>query len=183
VRRVTQWRGQAQTYSAHRRLTCTLYVVGRKQFGLRRNGGPVRGASSAPPAAAAGVEVAVVVRGRACGGVVRRAQPSHSVPHPLVCRWAAVAGGCAQVRCLRVHRLRCLLSSSSRSTSSTHVRFSHDIHPPAPDTTLMAHSWPAILPSSANLPSLVPLSSQDQERVVNAEELRSTKETYRCAAR
>ena len=103
------------------------------------------GCSSASPAAAAGVEVAVVMRGRACGGVVRRPQRSHSVPHPLVCRWAAVAGGCPQVRCLRVHRLRCLLSSSSRSTSSTHVRFSHAIHPPAPFAPLFRNWPPALL--------------------------------------
>ena len=90
------------------------------------------GCSSASPAAAAGVKVAVAVRGGACGGVVRRPQRSHSVPHPLVCRWAAVAGRYAQVGCLRFHRFRCLLLSSSRSISSTHVRLSHAIHPPAP---------------------------------------------------
>ena len=46
----------------------------------------------------------------------------------------------------------------------------------------MTHSAPPILPSSANLPSFGPLCSQDQERFLNAEELRSTKDTYEGAA-
>ena len=156
--------------------------VGRRGRGPLRNGGPVRGGSSAPPAAASVVEVAVPVRGGTFGGLMRCTARSNSVSTPSRCGLAAVAGGCADFACLRFHDVQLSMSSSSWVTSSTQVRLAHTTHPPALGATLMTHSAPPILPSSANLPPFGPLCSQDQERFLNAEELRSTKDTYECAA-
>ena len=124
----------------------------------------------------------MLVRGGACGGVMRPTARSASVSPPYRGGLGAVAVGRAELAVEEFLDVQLQKSSSARATSSTQVRLAHTIHPPPSPLSLIPHSHPPLLPSRSQQHCLCRLRSQHQERFLNAEELRSTKDTYECAA-